>query len=202
MPLTLGAALAFWIRQEPRVALTFFGDGSSNEGAFHETLNFASVLKAPAVFILENNQYAYSTPTSKHAAIENLADRAVSYGIPGVIVDGNDVLAVYEATHQAVERARAGEGPTLIEAKTMRMRGHAAHDDASYVPRELLAEWEQKDPIRRFEALLRERGVLTDEQAAEIAERVAETVDDATTFAENSPYPDGGVVTEGVFQSW
>jgi len=201
MPLTLGAALAFWIRQEPRVALTFFGDGSSNEGAFHETLNFASVLKAPAVFILENNQFAYSTPVSKHAAIENLADRAVGYGIPGVIVDGNDVLAVYEATHRAVERARAGEGPTLIEAKTMRMRGHAAHDDASYVPRELLAKWERKDPIRRFEAALREQGVLTGERAAEIAQRVAETVDDATTFAENSPYPDGSEVSEGVFQT-
>jgi len=199
LPLTLGAAMAFYIREEPRVALAFFGDGSSSEGAFHETLNFASVLKAPAVFICENNQFAYSTPTEKQFAIENLADRAAGYGIPGVVVDGNDVLAVYEATREAVERARAGEGPTLIEAKTMRMRGHAAHDDASYVPPELLDEWKTKDPIRRFEATLRAQSLLDDELASEIAKRVAATVDDATTFAEDSPYPEGHEAIEGVF---
>jgi len=199
LPLSLGAALAFWIRQEPRVALAFFGDGSSSEGAFHETLNFASVLKAPAVFVCENNQFAYSTPTRQQFAIEDLADRAGSYGIPGVVVDGNDVLAVYEVTHEAVERARRGEGPTLIEAKTMRMRGHAAHDDASYVPQELLDEWQAKDPLSRFEATLREQEVLNDALADEIATRVAEAVDDATTFAEQSPYPEGSEALEGVF---
>jgi len=199
LPLTLGAALAFWVRQEARVALTFFGDGGSSEGAFHETLNLASVLKAPAVFICENNQFAYSTPTNQQCAIENLADRAAGYGIPGVVVDGNDLLAVYEITHEAVERARRGDGPTLIEAKTMRMRGHAAHDDASYVPQELLAEWEQKDPIRRYEHLLRDEGLLSDAQAGEIARRVQETVDDAMTFAVDSPYPAGSEALEGVF---
>jgi len=199
LPLTLGAAMAFWVRQEPRVALAFFGDGSSSEGAAHETLNFASVLKAPAVFICENNQFAYSTPTKKQFAIENLADRAAGYGIPGVVVDGNDVLAVYEVVHEAVERARRGEGPTLIEAKTMRMRGHAAHDDPFYVPQELLATWREKDPIRRFEATLREQGLLSDELAGEIATRVAATVDDATTFAEKSPFPEGREALEGVF---
>lgn len=199
LPLTLGAALAFWVRQEARVALTFFGDGGSSEGAFHETLNFASVIKAPAVFICENNQFAYSTPTGQQFAVENLADRAAGYGIPGVVVDGNDLLAVYEATRQAIDRARRGAGPTLIEAKTMRMRGHAAHDDASYVPEDLLSEWEHKDPIHRFEKRLRDQGLLSDALAGEIAQRVTEQVDDATAFAETSPYPDGSEALEGLF---
>ena len=138
VPVTIGVGLSFWLREEARVALTIFGDGGTSTGKWHESLNFAGVFKLPVVLICQNNQYAYSTPLSRQFAIQDIADRATGYGFPGVVVDGNDVLAVYEVTREAVERARGGGGPTLIECKTMRMLGHAAHDDARYVPHELV----------------------------------------------------------------
>jgi TPP-dependent pyruvate/acetoin dehydrogenase alpha subunit len=199
MPVAAGIAMAFQLKNEPRVAMTFFGDGSSSEGLCHETLNWAGVFKSPIVFICENNQYAYSTPTSRQYAINDLADRAAGYGFPGIVVDGNDLVAVYTAAHQAVERARAGGGPTLIECKTFRMKGHAIHDNQAYVPKELIAEWMQKDPLLRFEATLREQGLLDDERKQQIEREIAATLDDALTFAENSPFPDGSTVTEGVY---
>ena len=199
MPVTVGAAMAFALRGEARVAMTFFGDGSSSEGLSHEALNWAAVFNVPAVFICENNQYAYSTPLSRQMRITDIADRAAGYGFPGVVVAGNDFFAVYEATVAAVARARAGGGPALIECKTMRMRGHAIHDNMAYVPRALLEEWSKRDPVVRFEAALRERDLLDDAQLAEIQARVAADIDDAQRFAEDSPYPDPATLEVGVY---
>ncbi|MFQ5595661.1 MAG: thiamine pyrophosphate-dependent dehydrogenase E1 component subunit alpha [Anaerolineae bacterium] len=199
LPVTVGVALSFWLREEPRVAMTIFGDGATSTGKWHEALNFAGVFQLPVVLIAENNQYAYSTPTSRQFAVQDIADRAAGYGFPGLVVDGNDVLAVYEAAQAAVERARRGDGPTLIECKTMRMRGHAAHDNAEYVPPELLEEWEQKDPIRRYEQMLQERGILTPATQQEIDQRITADVEDAQSFAEHSPLPDPNDLEKGVY---
>jgi len=199
LPVAAGCALAFKIRGEPRIAAGYFGDGASSRGDFHEALNFAAVLRLPVLFICNNNQYAYSTPLSRQMAVPHVADRAKGYGIPAVIVDGNDALAVYAATKAAAERARTGGGPTLIECKTMRMRGHAEHDDASYVPPRLLEEWRAKDPIQRLERTLREGGILPAAEEERIAEQVTREIEDAVQFAEQSPLPDGGDVTQGVY---
>ncbi len=199
MPLAVGAALAFQYRGEARVALTYFGDGSASEGGAHESLNLAAVWRAPVVFICENNQYAYSTPLSKQMAVENIADRAVGYGFPGVVVDGNDVLAVYEATREAVDRARGGGGPTLIECKTMRMLGHAYHDNAEYVPRDVLDEWTARDPVARFERRVRDLDVVGDDDLALLDARIEAEVEDAVDFAENSPWPQGEDCLTGVY---
>lgn len=199
LPVTVGVGLSFWLREEARVAMTFFGDGSTSTGKWHEALNFAGVFKLPVVLVCENNQYAYSTPVSRQFAIQDVADRSAGYGFPSMVVDGNDVLAVYEATREAVERARLGDGPTLIECKTMRMRGHAHHDDAKYVPPELLQDWEQKDPVRRYEGFLQERGLLTPEIQRQINERVMAELEDAQAFAERSPLPDPSDLQQGVY---
>lgn len=196
-----GVAHAMKLKGEPRVAMAFFGDGSASQGLAHEALNWAAVFQLPMVVICENNQYAYSTPLSRQMRIEHIADRAAAYGMPGQIVDGNDFCAVYAAACAAVERARSGQGPTLIECKTMRMRGHAIHDNQAYVPPELLAEWEQRDPIARHEALLRERGLLDDAGLAELLARIEAELDEAQAFAESSPYPDPDSVTDGVYAS-
>ncbi|MDW8270618.1 MAG: thiamine pyrophosphate-dependent dehydrogenase E1 component subunit alpha, partial [Anaerolineae bacterium] len=195
----LGVAMSFRYRGEPRVALTFTGDGASSAGLFHEVLNMASVYNAPLVVIVENNQYAYSTPLYQQMKVPDIALRAQGYGIPGVIVDGNDVEAMYSVTKEAVERARGGGGPTLIEAKTMRMLGHAIHDGAEYVPRELLAAWEAKDPIRCYEARLLAEGIADREELDEIGRRCEIEIEDAIAFAEASPWPDPATVAEGVY---
>src|ERR671922_2745377 len=149
----VGLALAMKMRQEPRIAMTFFGEGATANGQCHEALNFAGIHRLPVVFILENNKFAYSTPTELEFAVDPV-ERAAGYGFPGVSVDGNDVEAVFEAARVAAERAREGKGPTLIECHTMRMHGHGAHDDMSYVPKEMLAEWAERDPIERYDARL------------------------------------------------
>jgi len=199
MGITVGLAHAFKLKGEQRVALTFFGDGSSSEGLAHEALNWAAVFQLPAVFICENNQYAYSTPTVRQMRITDIADRAAGYGMPGVVVDGNDFFAVHEATCAAVERAREGGGPTLIECKTMRMRGHAIHDNMAYVPKELLEEWSARDPVVRFERTLREQGLLDEQALADLLARIEGEIDDALAYAESCPYPDGASVREGVY---
>jgi len=201
LPAGLGAAMAFRYRDEPRVALSFTGDGASNAGLFHETLNMAALYNAPWVVFVENNQYAYSTPTGETMKVTDIARRADGYGIPGVIVDGNDVEAVYAVTHEAIERARVGGGPTLIEAKTMRMLGHAIHDGAEYVPPELLAEWSAKDPILRFAARLIEAGIADQTELDEIGQRCQVEVEDAVAFAEASPWPEPASIAEGVYAS-
>lgn len=199
MPVALGAAMSFVYRGEPRVAMTFTGDGASSAGLFHETLNMAAVYQAPLVVIVENNQYAYSTPLSQQMKVVDIADRAAVYGMPGVIVDGNDVEAVYAVAREAVDRARRGDGPTLIEAKTMRMLGHAIHDGAEYVPAELLAAWEARDPVILYGARLVGEGVATEAVLDAIGRACEEEVEDAIAFAEASPWPDPAMVEEGVY---
>ena len=198
IPVAAGVALTFKIRREPHIAVAYFGDGASSRGDFHEGLNLAAVLTLPIVFICHNNQYAYSVPLSRQMAVPHVADRAKAYGFPTQIIDGNDIRAVYQATKEAAARARGGGGPTFIECKTMRMRGHAEHDDASYVPRELLEEWRGRDPIRRFEHYLRERGV-PEEQLAAVGSQVAGEIKEALEFAEKSPLPDASEAVQGVF---
>ena len=198
-PVAAGAALAFKLRGEPRVVIANTGDGGTSRGDFHEAMNFASVRKLPVVYFCNNNQYAYSTPLHLQMAIKDVVDRAKAYGMPGEVVDGNDVASVYLAAQRAIRRARAGEGPTFIECKTMRMHGHSAHDSAKYVPRELLEEWKKKDPILKAERLLSDLGYADKATFHEVEERVTKEVEAGVEFAEQSPLPEGPEVLEGVF---
>jgi TPP-dependent pyruvate/acetoin dehydrogenase alpha subunit len=198
-PVAVGCALAFRIRGEPRVAVTWFGDGSSARGDIHEAMNFAAVRRLPVVFVCDNNQFAYSTPTYLNYACGQLADRAAAHGFEGVVVDGTDLLAVHREAAKAVERARSGGGPTLIESVTMRMEGHAVHDDASYVPRELLEAWAQSDPVERFRAWLRSEVGFGDDEEASLREDVTRVLKDAVRRAEASPFPDPADVATGVY---
>jgi TPP-dependent pyruvate/acetoin dehydrogenase alpha subunit len=200
IPVMAGVALAGKMQGKNLVALTYIGDGGTSTGDFHEGLNLAAVLQVPFVLIAEHNGWAYSTPTARQMRIKNIATRAAAYGIPGEVVDGNDVLAVYETTARAVERARAGGGPTLIEAKTFRMKGHAEHDDAGYVPKELFEEWRKKDPIERFE-----RHLLAEELAGEAdleatAAEIDAQLNDEVDFALASPMPPPERALEGVYE--
>lgn len=197
-----GIALAFKLRHEPRVALTFFGEGSTANGQWHEAMNLAGLQRLPIVFVLENNGFAYSTPNSLEFVVDPVK-RAAGYGFDGVAVDGNDVEGVFGAVVEATARARAGGGPTLIAARTMRMHGHGAHDDMSYVPEEMLAEWRDRDPIKGYrERLVREHGF---EPAAleALRERVAAEVAAGSERALASPMPDPATATSGVFaEEW
>ena len=194
MLIATGMAMAFKLRGEPRCALTWFGDGSTSRGDFHEAMNWAGVQKLPVVFVLENNQYAYSTPLDKQFAVDPV-ERAAAYGFAGVTVDGNDAEAMFEATREARERAIGGGGPTLIEAVTMRMHGHAAHDDMKYVPKEQVEEWRKRDPVDRQEKRLAELGVDIEALRAE----VRASIDAAAETALSGPMPDPAGVVEGVF---
>jgi TPP-dependent pyruvate/acetoin dehydrogenase alpha subunit len=199
LPVAVGCALAFRIREEKRVAVGWFGEGSAARGDAHEGMNFAGVRKLPVVFICDNNQWAYSTPTHLGYATEHVADRAQAYGFDGIVVDGTDVLAVYRETRRAIEKARAGGGPTLIECVTLRMEGHAVHDDAFYVPKEMFEAWAKSDPIERFRTWLHDNAEMTDEEEDEIGADVKKLLNDALKRAEESPLPDPASVTEGVF---
>jgi pyruvate dehydrogenase E1 component alpha subunit len=189
LPVAAGLALTFKMEQTDNVVVAYFGEGASNTGDFHEGLNFAGVQRLPVLFICENNQYAYSVPVEKSMAIDDVADRAQSYGFDGVAINGNDVLAVYQATQGALARARNGDGPTLIECKTYRWHGHSEHDKAFYRTTEELAMWKSRDPIPTFTAYLKGLHALTDEQIKEIEARVTATIDDAVEFAMNAPDP-------------
>jgi pyruvate dehydrogenase E1 component alpha subunit len=199
LPVAVGCALAFRIREEKRVAVAWFGEGSSARGDTHEGMNLAGVRRLPVVFVCDNNQWAYSTPTHLEYATEYLADRAQAYGFEGVVVDGTDVLAVYREAKRAIEKARAGGGPTLIESLTLRMEGHAVHDDAFYVPKELFERWAERDPLERFRTWLRENADLTDAEEHEISEGVKKLLNDALRRAEESPLPDPAELLDGVF---
>src|SRR5947209_6623094 len=194
MLVATGMAMAFKLRGEARCALTWFGDGSTSRGDFHEAMNWAGVQKLPVVFVLENNQYAYSTPLDKQFAVDPV-QRAEAYGFVGVTVDGNDAEAMFEATRAARERALAGEGPTLIEAVTMRMHGHAAHDDMKYVPKEQVEEWRKRDPIERQENRLRELGVDVEAVRAEVRAEIDAAAEEALAAA----MPDPASAVDGVF---
>lgn len=199
IPVMAGVALAGRMQGKSLVAMTYIGDGGTSTGDFHEGLNFASVLDVPLILIVENNGYAYSTPISKQMKIKSLVVRASAYGIAGESVDGNDVLAVYEATRKAVERGRNGGGPTLIEARTFRMKGHAEHDDAGYVPKELFEEWKDKDPIDRFERHLLAEGLATQEDLDAITAQIDEELNREVDAALASPFPPPERAFEGVY---
>ena len=194
MVVATGIAMAFKLRSEPHCAITWFGDGSTSRGDFHEAMNWAGVQRLPVVFVLENNQYAYSTPLDKQFAIDPV-HRAAAYGFEGISVDGNDVEAMFEATRQARERAVNGGGPTLIEAVTMRMHGHAAHDDMKYVPAEQLEMWRRRDPIDRQTRRLEALGVDVDAVRQSVKEEIEAGVEEALTF----PMPDPATATDRVF---
>jgi pyruvate dehydrogenase E1 component alpha subunit len=200
LPVALGVAMSFRYRSEPRVALTFTGDGASNTGLYHEVLNMAAVYNAPLVIVVENNHYAYSTHCQQASKVASIAGHAAGYGLSTTTVDGNDVEAVRAVVMAAVERARAGDGASLIEAETLRMLGHAVHDGAEYVPRDLLATWEARDPVLGYRRRLAADGI-SEEQLDAIDRRCRAEVEDAVAFAESSSWPDPATVTNGVFAS-
>ncbi len=199
IPVMTGVAMAGRYLGQKIVAMTWIGDGGTSTGAFHEGMNFAAVQKAPFVCVIENNQWAYSTPVGRQVPLRDLADRARAYGIPGYIVDGNDVVAVYQTTKEAVERCRAGDGPVIIEAKTMRMRGHAQHDPAEYVPPKMLDYWKARDPLDRYERFLTASKLWDTKSRAEIDARIESELKDDLEFAENSPFPPPELAEQGVY---
>lgn len=200
IPQAVGIALASKIRKEDAVTLVSFGEGATSKGDFHEAANFAGIHKLPVIFLCENNLYAISVHQSKQMAIEDVADRAPGYGFPGVVVDGNDVLACYEVMRQAVDIARRGEGPTLVEAKTYRIVPHSSDDDdRTYRSREEVEEWKKRDPIPRFRAYLEKQGVLDAQGEREVRSWATKQVDEATEFALNAPYPDPSEAFKNVY---
>jgi TPP-dependent pyruvate/acetoin dehydrogenase alpha subunit len=199
LPVSTGCALAFRIREERRVAVGWFGEGASARGDAHESMTFAGTRKLPMVFVCDNNQWAYSTPTHLEYATEHVADRAQAYGFEGVVVDGTDVLAVYREAKRAIEKARNGGGPTLLECVTLRMEGHAVHDDAFYVPKVMFERWAEMDPIERYRNWLRENANMTDDEEDEITTHVKKRLNEALERAEDSPLPDPSTLLEGVY---
>jgi len=199
IPVMAGVALAFRMKGKKKVVLTYIGDGGTSTGDFHEGLNFASVRRLPLILIVENNLYAYSTPVEKQMNIKDIAIRAKAYGIPGWSMDGNNVLEVYEATRKARELCLQGKGPVLLEAKTFRRKGHAEHDDASYVPEDLRREWEAKDPIEAYASFLLENKVADRETLEGIEKRIAAELEEAVAKALSNPYPEPETALEGVY---
>ena len=199
VPVMTGVTLSFKLRGESRVGLVYVGDGATSTGAFHEGINFAAVQRCPLVVIVENNGYAYSTPISRQTAVAELKDKALAYGIPGVRADGNDVLAVYDVTKEAVDRARRGDGVTLIELMTYRRKGHAEHDNQSYVPEGEIERWEREnDPVERYLRVLRDELEFDDAEIETVNARVSEEVDAATDEAEASPMPEPSDALVGI----
>ena len=199
IPVMAGVSLGARIQGKEVACLTWIGDGGQSTGVSYEGINFAAVRKLGLVLIVESNLWAYSTPTEYQVAVKDLANRAIGYGIPGVIVDGTDACQVYDATYEAVERAHRGEGPTLIEAKLMRMKGHAIHDAAAYVPKEMLEFWRKRDPIDRFEKYLLEKKWLTPQQNQKLIAEVEKELEADRDFAVNSPMPEPETAAQGVY---
>jgi TPP-dependent pyruvate/acetoin dehydrogenase alpha subunit len=199
-PVAVGAAWAYQRADDGRVAMAICGDGATSNGRWHEAINTSAIMRLPVVWVVNNNQFAYSTPNEKEFAVPTIAERAAAYGIPGVRVDGTEVLEVYAAASEAVARARSGGGPSLIESVSLRWRGHAGHDPAKYVPRELLEHYMlSKDPVKNFEEHMRELGIVDDDALAAMHARVEQAFDDAHAFALASPYPEAGDVSKGVW---
>jgi len=197
--IAVGAGLSAKYRGTDQVCVCFFGDGSTNQGTFHEAMNLASIWKLPVIFVCENNLYGISMHQSKHQAIQDVADRAVAYNVPGVIVDGNDVFAVYEAATEAVVRARAGQGPTLIECKTYRHQGHFEGDPAIYKSSDEVSEWMAKDPIPRMVSYLLDSDILTEKEIEGIDEEISKELEEAIKFAEESPLPSLESIVEDIY---
>ena len=199
-PVAVGAAWAYQRAGDGRVAMAICGDGATSNGRWHEAINTSAIMRLPVVWVVNNNQFAYSTPNEREFAVPTIAERAAAYGIPGVRVDGTDVLEVYAAASEAVERARSGGGPTLIESVSLRWRGHAGHDPAKYVPRELLEHYMlSKDPVKNFEQHLRDRGIVDDASVASMDAEVQAAFETAHEFALSSPFPEPGDVSKGVW---
>jgi pyruvate dehydrogenase E1 component alpha subunit len=199
IPLAVGAALTSKMKKQGYVVLCFFGDGATNEGSFHEALNMAAIWDLPVVFICENNQYGMSGPVKEMTKIDNIADRAIAYGMPGEVVDGNDMIEIMSTVDKAVENARQGKGPALIEMKTYRWKGHSKSDAKKYRTREEETEWRKKDGIKRFKDVLIEAGVLTEEEAKRLQDEAKHEIEDAVEFAENSPEPSIDTLLEDVY---
>jgi len=195
LPISVGVGLSIQMRATQQVVLTLFGDGATNEGEFHEALNMASIWKLPVIYLCENNQYGMSMSVKRAVNVEHLSERAKAYNIPGLTIDGNDVIAVHKAVREAAERARKGEGPTLIEAVTYRYRGHSKSDKQLYRTREEVKEWMKKDPIPRFAKLLK----VSDEELEKLTIQAKEDIRKAVEFAENSPEPDVNAILEGIY---
>jgi TPP-dependent pyruvate/acetoin dehydrogenase alpha subunit len=199
-PVAVGAALAYRLKGEAKVALAICGDGATSNGRWHESINTSAIHRLPVVWVVNNNQYAYSTPNPLEFAVPTIAERAAAYGIPGVRVDGGNVLEVFEATRAAIERAREGEGPTLIESVSLRWRGHAGHDPATYMPPELLEEYmATRDPVRNFEEFLLTEGVVTKDDVDELMESVEAEFEAGYEYALASPFPEPGDATRGLW---
>jgi TPP-dependent pyruvate/acetoin dehydrogenase alpha subunit len=199
-PVAVGAAWAYQRAGDGRVALAICGDGATSNGRWHEAINWSAVQRLPVVWVVNNNQFAYSTPNEKEFAIPTIAERGAAYGIPGIRVDGADVLEVFNAARDAVERARGGGGPSLIESVSLRWRGHAGHDPAKYVPAELLQHYmESKDPVKNFERHLVETGVVDDDMLASMQADIERRFEEAHEYALNSPFPEPGDVDKGVW---
>ena len=199
-PVAVGAAWAYQRAGDGRVAMAICGDGATSNGRWHEAINWSSVQRLPVIWVVNNNQFAYSTPNEKEFAVPTIAERAAAYGIPGVRVDGADVLEVFAAARDAVERARGGGGPTLIESVSLRWRGHAGHDPAKYVPTELLEHYMlSKDPVKNFEERVRDLGIVDDAAIAEVQARVEQAFEEAHAYALASPFPEPGDVDKGVW---
>jgi TPP-dependent pyruvate/acetoin dehydrogenase alpha subunit len=199
VPIMAGVALAGKMSGKKMITLTYIGDGGTSTGDFHEGLNFASVHRLPFILVIENNQYAYSTPVSKQSNLKNLVDRARGYNIPSALIDGNDVVAVYEETVRARELCLAGEGPFLMECVTFRRKGHAEHDDARYVPKEVFSEWLEKDPVVRYTKFLLSQGIIKDSEIIEMEERIETELEKARQEALDSPFPPPEDASRGVF---
>lgn len=197
--IAVGAGLAIRYRGTDQVAACFFGDGSTNQGTFHEALNLASVWKLPVIFVCENNHFGISMSQSKHQAIQDIADRAASYGFPGIAVDGNDIMAVYEVAKEAVDRARKGQGPTLIECKTWRWRGHFEGDPGTYKDPKEQEAWMDKEPVGRYRTFLEENGVMTSDETSAIDTMIDDEIDAAIAFASESPLPKPEDVVKDVY---
>ena len=199
-PVAVGAAWAYQRAGDGRVALAICGDGATSNGRWHEAINWSSVERLPVVWVVNNNQFAYSTPNEKEFAVPTIAERGAAYGIPGVRVDGTDVLEVYRAAREAVDRARGGGGPSLIESVSLRWRGHAGHDPAKYVPGELLDHYtSSKDPVKNFEQHLRQLGLVDDDALAEMQREIEQRFEEAHAFALGSPFPEAGDVNKGMW---
>ena len=201
IPVMTGIVLAARMQKKDSVAVAYIGDGGMSTGAFHEGLNFAAVQKLPLIIVAEHNWYAYSTPTSKQTSVANLADKAAGYGLPGYVVDGNDVLACYEVMRHAAEFARGGGGAVLIEAKTYRRKGHAEHDDQRYIPEGEIEHWEKRDPVDRYERHLLSNGVATQSALDEITADVRREIEEDSAWAESSPMPDPEKAALNVFDN-
>jgi pyruvate dehydrogenase E1 component alpha subunit len=199
IPLAVGAALTSKMKNEGYVVLCFFGDGASNEGSFHEALNLAAIWSLPVVFICENNQYGMSGPVNEMTNIEHIADRSYGYGIPGKVVDGTDMIEMMNSVYEAVEYARGGNGPSLVEAKTYRWKGHSKSDAKKYRTREEEESWRKKDAIKKYKELLIKEGLLTEERAAQLQQEAKLEIEDAVKFAENSPEPTMDSLLEDVY---